>query len=163
MCGQHVTVAVWTSLSAQVLNLYHLVSIGNRAGSVGCSIVPFCSTLKTQKQYPPAQHPISALSFPRHNETSFHKQGAFHESFITKPLALFPNKPFCGSKLRLIQFSLAGAIVSSTTKRLSCHQANCQYRSCMLPTARTILDVGLRVSRILTNDAFAPSRCQTKL
>jgi hypothetical protein len=99
-------------------------------------IVPFCSTLKTQKQYPPAQHPISAFSSPRHNETSFHKQGAFHESFITKPLALFPNKPFCGSKLRLIQFSLGGAIVSSTTKRLSCHQANCQYRSCMLPQRR---------------------------
>jgi hypothetical protein len=73
-----------------------------------------------------------------HDETSFYEQGAFHESFITKPLALVSKRNKMGrakdgSGLVLPARTFHGGI--PTTKRLSCHRRpvrtvhSCRYRS----------------------------------
>jgi hypothetical protein len=107
---------------------------------------------KKNAQSPPRQHPISAFGFANHDETSFHKPGVFHESFITEPLALRPNQQFYGSRLCRIWFSLAEAVVSNITKRLSCHVSTVHACS----TARTILKEDLVIN-------VRASRCRTML
>jgi hypothetical protein len=84
--------------------------------------------------------PNLRFGLANHGETSFYEQGAFHKSFIFKPPALALNKQKAGltkARCGLASPSRTFHTGLSITKRLSCHLASCQNRSCLqMPLAR---------------------------